>query len=82
MDMTPAAERYALKIYSIMNKITEVETLIERRKLIKGYSKSDPEKIIIDTILKLQNAKIELHNAVDCLLAPTHEKETHKGIES
>lgn len=67
--MTHTVEKYTLKICSIINQITAVEKLIEQRKKIRAYSLSDPDKIIIDTVLKLQNAKIELQKALDCLLS-------------
>ncbi|MCX5679793.1 MAG: hypothetical protein NTZ95_03960 [Candidatus Omnitrophica bacterium] len=73
-DMTPTIEKYTLKIYSIFNQITELEKLIGKREKIRGYSSGDADKIIIGTVLKLQNAKIELKNALDCLLAPTINK--------
>jgi hypothetical protein len=74
-DMTPTIEKYSLKIYSIFNQITEIEKLIESKKGIGKYSSGNTEQIIIDTVLKLQNAKIELQNAIDCLLMPTREKQ-------
>ncbi|PIU40787.1 MAG: hypothetical protein COS99_08695 [Candidatus Omnitrophica bacterium CG07_land_8_20_14_0_80_42_15] len=65
---TVTVEKYALKIFSIANQITEVEKLIEDRKGIRAYSAANTDKIIVDTILKLQNAKIELQAALDCFL--------------
>lgn len=35
---------------------------------IKSFARSNHEKIIVDTVVKLQNAKIELQRALDCLL--------------
>jgi len=66
--MTPTIEKYVLKIHSIYNQITAIEKLIESRKGIGAYSAYNPDKIILDTVLKLQNAKIELQYAIDCLL--------------
>lgn len=65
---TPAVEKYTLKIFSIANQITEVEKLIKSRKGIRAYSAANIDKIIVDTTLKLQNAKIELQAALDCFL--------------
>ena len=65
---TSTVEKYTLKIFSIVNQITEVEKLIESRKGIRVYSVTNTDKIIVDTILKLQNAKIELQAALDCFL--------------
>lgn len=72
--MTPTVEKYTLKICSIINQITEIERLIENREKIWAYSSGDTEKIIIDTVLKLQNAKIELKSAIDCLLTSKRRK--------
>lgn len=68
--MPPTIEKYALQIYSIVNQITQLEKIIENQKGIFSYSKGNKDKVILDTILKLQNAKIELHNAMECLLSP------------
>ena len=67
-SVTPTVEKYTLKIFSILNQITEVEKLIESKKGIQVYSAANTDKIIINTILKLQNAKIELQAALDCFL--------------
>ena len=65
---TATVEKYTLKIFSIANQITEVEELIKSRKGIRAYSAANTDKIIVDTTLKLQNAKIELQAALDCFL--------------
>ena len=65
---TATVEKYTLKIFSIANQITEIEKLIESRKGIRVYSAANSDKIIVDTILKLQNAKTELQAALDCFL--------------
>jgi hypothetical protein len=67
--MTPTLEKYALQICSIMNQVRELERTIEERKGIRGYSSPNPDKIIIDTVLKLQNARIELDKAYCCLVS-------------
>jgi len=77
-DMTPTIEKYALRIYNIYNQIAEIEKLIEQRRKIRAYSSGNTEQIIIDTVLKLQNAKIELQSAIDCLLTPTRGKDKLK----
>lgn len=60
-------EKYELRICSIINQITELEKMIESRKGIKRFSKDHPDKII-NAVLKLQNAKAELYEAISLLL--------------
>lgn len=67
--MAPTIEKYALKICSIMSEVREMERIIEQRKGIWTYSAPNPDKIIIETILKLQNARIELEKAYECLVS-------------
>jgi hypothetical protein len=67
--MTPTIEKYALKICSIINEVREMERIIEQRKGIWAYSSPNPDKIIIETILKLQNARIELGKAYESLVS-------------
>jgi hypothetical protein len=67
--MAPTIEKYALKICSIMNEVRAMERIIEQRKGIWTYSAPNPDKIIIETILKLQNARIELGKAYECLVS-------------
>ena len=67
--MSPTLEKYALKICSIMKDVREMERIIEQRKGIREYSSPNSDKIIIETILKLQNARIELDKAYQCLVS-------------
>ncbi len=67
--MHPTLEKYALKICSIMKQAREMEIIIEQRKGIREYSTPNPDKIIIETILKLQNARIELGKAYESLVS-------------
>jgi len=67
-SVTPAVEKYTLKIFSIINQITQVEQLIESRKGIRAYSAANSSKIIGGTLLKLKNAKTELLSSLDCFL--------------
>jgi hypothetical protein len=66
-DPTYFIEQYELKICSAIRQIMEVEKMIEQKKKIKTYSKKNPEKIV-DAVIKLQNARFELENAMKCLL--------------
>jgi hypothetical protein len=67
--MTPTIEKYAFKICSIMNEVRELERIIEQRKGIGSYSAPNSDKVIVETILKLQNARIELEKAYSCLVS-------------
>lgn len=67
--MTPTIEKYALKICSIMNEVRELERIIEQKKGILTYSAPNSDKIIIETVLKLQNARFELEKAYECLVS-------------
>ena len=67
--MSSTVEKYALKICSIMSQVRELERTIEERKGIRSYSAPNSDKIIIETILKLQNARIELDKAYNCLVS-------------
>lgn len=66
--MPPAVEKYALKICSLMNEITELEQLIRRKKGIIKYAAPDTDKVVYGTILKLKDARIQLKKALDSLL--------------
>ena len=72
--MTPTIEKYVLKMCSISNQIEELEKIIEDRKGIGTYSSRDPERVVLDTVLKLQNARMALQEAMDKLLLPTEKK--------
>ncbi len=72
-NTTPTIEKYELEICAIINKITNIEKTIENKKKIGHFAKRNPERIM-DAVLKLQNAKIELHNAIEMLLEAGNKK--------
>ena len=76
--MPPTVEKYVLKMCSISNQIEELEKIIEDRKGIWTYSLRDPERVVLDTVLKLQNARMALREAMDKLLLPTEKKALKK----
>ena len=76
--MPPTIEKYVLKMCSISNQIEELEKIIEDRKGIWTYSSCDPERVVLDTVLKLQNARMALREAMDKLLLPTEKKALKK----
>jgi len=50
-----------------MNAISEIAKDIENRKDIRTFAKKNPDKTL-DVVLKLQNARIELYEAIRLLL--------------
>ena len=67
MRTSPLIERYELRIGRILNEIHELEKLIENQDGIRTFCKSNPDKVL-GAVLKLQNAQINLHEAIDLLL--------------
>jgi hypothetical protein len=75
--MPPTVEKYALKICSLMNEISELEKLIRQRKGIVKYAAPNTDKVVYKTILKLKNAQIQLKKALDSLLVRIDKEDGH-----
>jgi len=67
INTTPVIEKYELKICAVINQITAIEKLIGSQKGIKRFTQKNVDRFI-DAMLRLKNAKKELHAAMKCLL--------------
>jgi len=76
-DVTKGVEKYELNICNIMNQIAMLEKKVEKRDFIATFSKKNPDKIV-EAIIKLQNARMELSEAMRCIL-DSGESKKRKG---
>jgi phage-related protein len=67
MKTTQTIEKYELRITSAMKKIQEIQSLIERRSKIMGFSFKNPDKIT-EAVAKLREARKNLNDAIGLLL--------------